>query len=195
MYLDEVSLLMKINQNKSQTKAVSSTHQKISEALKNVVNKKQEHSQLHEEKSFGADVSARNVLKGRRNLKELKPKAEIHIHDEVRIKTIRFGKAYAKGLPEFTHGKVVSMNRNRAGVIYDGDPEIYDTNLNHLEKVDGDQSPEHEHMVATILYKKRRYKKKANLFTIMAALEVGSVLKRSEESEESSWPKDFFEAW
>jgi hypothetical protein len=112
MYLDENSLLKKINQNKSQTKAVSSTHQKISEALKNVVNKKQEHSRLPEEKSFGADVSARNVLKERRNLKELKRKAEIHIDDEVQIKTIRFGKAYAKGLLEFTHGKVVSMNRN-----------------------------------------------------------------------------------
>ncbi len=44
------------------------------------------------------------------------------------------------------------MNKNRAGVIYDGDPEIYDTNLKHLEKVDGDQGPEHEDMVATILY-------------------------------------------
>jgi hypothetical protein len=28
----------------------------------------------------------------------------------------------------------------------------------------------------------------------MATLEVGSVLKRSEESEEASWPRDFFEA-
>ena len=29
---------------------------------------------------------------------------------------------------------------------------------------------------------------------MMAVLEVGCALKRSEESEESSWPKDFFEA-
>jgi hypothetical protein len=28
----------------------------------------------------------------------------------------------------------------------------------------------------------------------MATLEIGSALKRSEESEESSWPRDFFEA-
>ncbi len=28
----------------------------------------------------------------------------------------------------------------------------------------------------------------------MAALEVGSALKRSEENEETNWPKDFFEA-
>ncbi len=28
----------------------------------------------------------------------------------------------------------------------------------------------------------------------MAALEVGNALKRSEENEETNWPKDFFEA-
>jgi hypothetical protein len=152
MYLDEDSLLKKINRSKSQTNAVTSTHQKISEALKSLVKKKQEQSRLSEKNSFGADVNARNVLKERRNLKELKRKAEIHIDDNVRIKTIRFGGKYAKGLPEFTHEKVVSIKRNKAGVIYDGGPKIYDNNLKHLEKVDGEQDSKHEDMVATVLY-------------------------------------------
>jgi hypothetical protein len=43
--------------------------------------------------------------------------------------------------------------------------------------------PRQDDVVAMVLYKKEWYKKKTNMFTIMATLEVGSALKRSEESE------------
>jgi hypothetical protein len=45
-----------------------------------------------------------------------------------------------------------------------------------------------------VIYKGKRYKRSQTFYTIMAALEVGSALKRSEENEETNWPKDFFEA-
>ena len=49
-------------------------------------------------------------------------------------------------------------------------------------------------MCATVCYEGKWYKKTQTFYTIMATLEVGSALKRSEENEEANWPKDFFEA-
>jgi hypothetical protein len=117
-YLDEDSLLDKLNQNKAQTDLNKSTHQEIANALKNITLAKQRRGRPKDEKEvFGADVSARNILKERRNLKEKKRKAEIKVGDNVRIKTARFGKKYAKGLPEYTHGKVVGIKGAKAGVV------------------------------------------------------------------------------
>jgi hypothetical protein len=62
-----------------------------------------------------------------------------------------------------------------------------------LKEVDEDDADD-GNVVATICYKEKWYKKSQTFYTIMAALEVGSALKRCEEEEESSWPKDFFEA-
>ncbi len=112
----------------------------------------------------------------------------------MRIKTLRFGKKYVKGLPEYTQGKVVSIKGSKAGVIYEGSDETYDTNRAHLENVDANSNFRQDDVVAMMLYKKEWCKKKTSLDTIMATLEVGCALKKSEESEESSWPKDFFEA-
>ena len=139
-------------------------------------------------------MNAQNILKERRNLKELKRKCTFQVGDKVRIKTIRFGKKYAKGRPEFTQGKVVKVKGKKAGVVYEGGEEIYDTYLTHLENLGKDLEDEPGDVVATVCYKGKWYKKSQTFYTIMAALEVGSALKRSEESEESNWPKDFFEA-
>ena len=79
-------------------------------------------------------------------------------------------------------------------MLYEGDDHIYNTNTTHLEKVDKDDDPKEIDVAAMVLYKKEWYKKKTSLDTIMASLEVGCALKKSEESEETSWPKDFFEA-
>ena len=168
----------KIRQRKQQSTG-KSMHQKITEAL---------------EHTYGGDISAKNILKERRNQKTRKRKAELQVGDSVKIKTARFGKSYAKGRPEYTHGKVLSLKGSKAGVRYEGGEEIYDTYKTHLEKLHDEREPEKEDIVATILHQNKWYKKKTNVFTMMAALEVGSALKRSEESEESSWPKDFFEA-
>ena len=114
--------------------------------------------------------------------------------DKVKIKTIRFGKRYAKGLPEFTHGKVVKIKGKKAGVVYEGDEEIYDTYLAHLENLGRDEEADQGDVVATVCYKGKWYKRTQTFYSIMATLEIGSALKRSEESEESSWPRDVFEA-
>ena len=50
----------------------------------------------------------------------LKRKAELQVGDCVKIKTARFGKAYAKGLPVYTHGRVISLKGSKAGVRYEG---------------------------------------------------------------------------
>jgi hypothetical protein len=105
---------------------------------------------------------------------------------------MKFGKQYAKGRPLYIKGKVVSIKGKKAGVIYDGEEESYDTDKGYLDKMfddsdDGD-------VCATVCYKGNWYKKTQTFYTIMATLEVGSALKRSEEDEEANWPKDFFEA-
>ncbi len=143
----------KIRQRKIQP-AEKSMHRKITEAL---------------EHTYGGDINAKNILMGRRKQRLLRRKAEVEVGDHVKIKTARFGKAYAKGRPEFTHGKVVSLKGSKAGVRYEGGEEIYDTNKTHLEKLDDERKPEREDTVATVLYENQWYKKKTNVFTIMAA--------------------------
>ena len=160
-----------------------------------LLEKIRQHKENEQVKTFeyGADISARNILQKRRTTKDQKRKRELAVGDKVRIKTWRFGTRYAKGKPEYSEGQVVSIKGSKAGVRYKGEKKIYDTNKAHLEKVQID--PEQlEDVVATVIYKGKRYKKSQTFYSIMASLEVGSALKRSEENEETSWPKDFFEA-
>ena len=105
-YLNEDSLMMRINENKNQSSSIRSTHQQIGAALNNIVAGNKQQGLKTEE--YGADISARNVLNERRNLKSLKRKAELQVGDEVKIKTIRFGTQYARGLPEYTYGKIIT---------------------------------------------------------------------------------------
>jgi hypothetical protein len=163
------------------------------EAIRNIRVERQKLG-LPKEDEYGADVNTKNILKERRNLKELKRKAEIQVGDMVRIKTIRFGKLYAKDRPKYTQGKVVGTKGKKVAVVYEGGEESYDTYKSHLEKLEVDELAKDDDVVATIIYQGKRYKKSQTFYTIMAALEVGSGLKRSQESEESSWPKDFYEA-
>jgi hypothetical protein len=113
----------------------------------------------------------------------LKRKAEINIGDEVKVKTVRFGKQYAKGRPKFTRGKVISIKGKKAKVRYEGGDELYDTYLSHLLKADYEDEVDGDNVVATVCYKGKWYKKSQTFYTIMAALEVGSALKRCEENE------------
>jgi hypothetical protein len=192
--LNEDSLLEKIKEFKQQAEVNAETqYLKILEALQSI----REHKRTHivpKDHDYGADVSAKNILKERRNLKEIRKRAVIQVGDQVRIKTIRFGKHYAKGKPEYTRGKVTKIKGKKASVLYEGGEEIYDTYLNHLEKTRCEDDWEEDNVVATVIYKGKRYKRSQTFYTIMASLEVGSALKRSEENEETNWPKDFFEA-
>ncbi len=132
-------------------------------------------------------------VKERRSKRDLKRKAEIKEGDEVIVKTARFGKQYAKGRPEFTRGKVITMKGKKARVRYEGGKQLYDTYISHLLKNTEEDDAKEGNVVATICYKGKWFKKSQTFYTIMAALEVGSALKRCEENEESSWPNDFFE--
>jgi hypothetical protein len=186
--LDEDSLLEKNKVLKQRAKEnAESQYQKIVEALNNTIAEKQKLNFPMEEE-YGADINTKNILQERRNLKEAKRKAEFQIGNKVKIKTIHFGKQYSIGRPE------VSLKGKKAGVFNEGGQEIYETYLSRLEKVNDEEEPWSGDVVATISYNGKWYKKIQTFYTIMAALEVGCALKKSEEKKESSWPKDSFEA-
>jgi hypothetical protein len=71
----------------------------IVKALENVQVENQKLKKPKEDE-YGADINVRNILQERRNLNDLKRKAEIQIGDtsRVKIKTAKFGKQYAKGV-------------------------------------------------------------------------------------------------
>jgi hypothetical protein len=189
-YMDEDSLLEKIKEIKEKAKKDSeSLYDKVASTIGKIRS-----SNTSYEDTCGADFEAKRKLEERRSTRTIKRKAEISIGDSVRIKTIRFGKQYAKGRPEYTNGKVITRKDKKAGVRYEGGKDIYSTNIAHLEKVDGPTEASYDDVVAMVSYKGQWYKKSQTFYTIMASLEVGSALKRSEESEETSWPRDFFEA-
>ncbi len=66
--------------------------------------------------------------------------------------------------------------------------------MGHLEKIDDGSDENDGEVCVTVNYKGKWYKKTQTFYTIMATLEVENALKRSEENEESNWPKDLFEA-
>jgi hypothetical protein len=74
------------------------------------------------------------------------------------VKTARFGKQYAKGRPEFTRGKVITIKGKKVKVRYEGVKELYDTYLSHLMKVVDEEDAEEGNVVATICYKGKWYK-------------------------------------
>jgi hypothetical protein len=114
----------------------------------------------NKKEELATDISARNILQERRVERDSKRKAEFQIGDRVKIKTWRFGKGYAKGLPEYTQGNVVSIKSHlKVGVRYDGDKKIYDTNKAHLEKEEALEASRKDDVVATVIYKGKRYKK------------------------------------
>ena len=191
--LDEDSLREAIRKIKEKAKTNGdSQYSQIVEALKKV--RHEQDPNLKQKNEYGADFSTMKSLKERRSLRDKKRKAEIQIGNNVKIKTIRFGKHYAKGRPEYTIGKVVTLKGNKVGVRYEGEKDIYDTNKSHLINIEEDPVSESENVVAMVSYKGKWYKKSQTFYTIMASLEVGSALRKSEEDEEASWPKDFFEA-
>ncbi len=89
---------------------------------------------------------------------------------------------------------MITIKDKKAGVRYEGGSQIYNTNVSHLEKIEDRTEASNEDVFAMISYGGRWHKKSQTFYTIMASLEVGSALKRSEESEEGNWPRDFFEA-
>jgi hypothetical protein len=114
--------------------------------------------------------------------------------DRVKIKTFRFGKAYARGRPMFTYGYIVSMDGGKViDVKWDndeGDGEVMKTKLSDLQRV----SPVLK-IVSTILKDAKEsgwpIRKVEAMFPV---LEVGSQLTESDLNESGNWPRDFIEA-
>jgi hypothetical protein len=76
-----------------------------------------------------------------------KRKIKIKINDMVKIKTAKFGVAYARGRPEFTFGRVLKIHGKVYDVLWDDDI-IMKTNVRHLiyqsnlsEKKNRDEEP------------------------------------------------------
>jgi hypothetical protein len=68
-----------------------------------------------------------------------------------------------------------------------GDRRVSDTNKDHLEKCEENEDfQRQDNVVATVIYKGKRYKKSQTFYTIMASLEVGCALKKTEEEKETS---------
>ena len=69
----------------------------------------------------------------------------------------------------------MSMKGKKVGVRYEGGDEIYETYKAHLQRIDDEDEPEKDQVVAMVSYKGKWYKKSQTFYTIMAALEVGSA--------------------
>jgi hypothetical protein len=114
--------------------------------------------------------------------------------DRVKIRTFRFGSAYAKGRPRFTYGNVVSLDGGKIiDVRWDndeGEPEVMKTKLSDLKRV----SPVLR-IVSQILSETTEcgwpIRKVEAMFPI---LEVGSQLTDSDVNTNGNWPRDFIEA-
>jgi hypothetical protein len=72
---------------------------------------------------------------------------QIKISDKVKIRTAKFGIAYAGGRPEFTFGKVLKINGKLYDVLWEDDV-IMKTHVRHLiyqsnlvEKENDDEEP------------------------------------------------------
>ena len=112
---DDISTTMKI------VKALTKTEEDLCDkALKRGELKKIQHEVLGKDKNrVGKD---RDMLwTDNTRVRDLPVKSG----DKVRIKTIRFGKVYAKGLPEFTYGKVIDVIGEQAKVRWrQGDEDM-----------------------------------------------------------------------
>jgi hypothetical protein len=119
---------------------------------------------------------------------------DLEAGDRVKIRTFRFGNAYAKGRPRFTYGNVVSLDGGKViDVKWDndeGEPEVMKTKLSDLKRV----SPVLR-IVSQILKETLicgwPLKKVEAMFPI---LEVGSQLTVSDANANGNWPRDFIEA-
>jgi len=115
-----------------------------------------------------------------------KKKKEIKINDKVKIRTAKFGVAYARGRPEFTFGKVLKISGKLYDVLWEDDVImkthvrhlIYQSNLVEIEN--DDEEP--------------RLFDKINKETILPILAVGEALSQPADDSKGSWPKDFYEA-
>ena len=119
--------------------------------------------------------------------------------DNVKIKTSRFGKSYAKGKPFWTYGSVLEVKNGIAKVWYDNSDggETMDSHVSHLEKFDmpilmSKEEWDRNDGDRKILEFKERDGKKIE--TLLPVLEVGASISKENDDFGGTTPKDFYEA-
>jgi hypothetical protein len=115
--------------------------------------------------------------------------------DQVRIKTTRFGKSFAKGKPVYTFGTVMKSKGKVCDVQWDDSEgvELMKSHTDFLEpandKVKGDA------VLALYLVNEPWFDDRgSSIKMILPILEVGSALTQAADNDATSLPKDFFEA-
>jgi hypothetical protein len=121
---------------------------------------------------------------GKESIAASQPKKKIDVGDRVKIRTLKFGKAYAEGLPKFTYGYVKGKKGDLFEVLWDAGDTMM-THKRHLIYQMGDGVVDEEEPV---------FNGKINKNTILPILSVGTALSPETNQSETSWPKDFYEA-
>jgi hypothetical protein len=135
------------------------------------------------------ELMAFNVNEGSKKAKGFK------VLDRVKIKTSRFGKSFAKGLPAYTFGTIMKMKGKVCDVQWD-DSEGVELMKSHTDFLEmANDKKEGNVLVALYLLTEPWYDDRLNTIgTILPVLEVGAALAPAGGNETTSLPKDFFEA-
>jgi hypothetical protein len=92
-------------------------------------------------------------------------RSKIDVGDRVKIKTLKFGKAYAVGLPTFTYGYVKGKKSDRFEVLWDAGDTMM-THKRHLIYQSGDGVENED---------EPKFNGKINKDTILPILSVGTA--------------------
>jgi hypothetical protein len=115
--------------------------------------------------------------------------------DRVKIKTSRFGRKFAKGLPMWTFGTIMKIKGKVCDVQWD-DSEGIDLMKSHTDFLELDRDGKKDGaMMAMFLQNEPWFSDRMDsIKTILPVLEVGAALTPVASHETTSLPRDFFEA-
>jgi hypothetical protein len=115
--------------------------------------------------------------------------------DRVKIKTSRFGKSFAKGLPAYTFGTIMKVKGKVCDVQWDDSDEV-DLMKSHTDFLElANDKKEGNALMALYLLTEAWYDDRLNTIRmILPVLEVGAALAPVAGHETTSLPRDFFEA-
>ncbi len=118
------------------------------------------------------------------------------ILDRVKIKTTRFGKAYAKGRTKWTHGTITKIRGKVCEVQWEGEEEghLMKSHTDFLEPSKRDVMESSAMMALYRISDPPFDDSLKSIRTILPVLEVGSALSPIAPDESSNVPRDFFEA-
>jgi hypothetical protein len=129
------------------------------------------------------------------NAKESKAAKKFKVLDRVKIKTTRFGKTFAKGMPTCTFGTIMKIKGKVCDVQWDDSEgvNLMKSHTDFLEKAE--DGKEGNALMAMYLLDESWYCDKANsIRNILPVLEVGTAFTPADGTGTTTLPKDFFEA-